>query len=85
MHCNPYIIRCFCFTFTKQFQILNYLHTMLHIACPNCHHHKFEIKAVTGNKALDRIEKILVFVGLPARWFSNILMRCKTCKYYWRA
>lgn len=58
---------------------------MSDIACPNCHHHKFEIKPVSGNRLLDRIEKILVNVGMPSNWFKNILMRCKTCKYYWRA
>lgn len=58
---------------------------MTNLACPNCHHHKFEIKAVSGNKLLDRIEKLLIRIGIPTKWFSNILMRCKTCKYYWRA
>lgn len=58
---------------------------MTHVTCPNCHHHKFEIKPVTGSSLLNGIEKLLVTLGLPASWFKNLLVRCKTCKAYWRA
>jgi hypothetical protein len=57
----------------------------MHATCPNCHHHKFEIKPVTGNSVLDGIEKMLISLGLPTTWFKNLLVRCKTCKSYWRA
>jgi len=58
---------------------------MSKVTCPNCYHHSFEIKAITGSSLLDGIEKALVAVGFPTTWFKNIFVRCKTCKYYWRA
>ncbi len=61
------------------------LMTTGNLTCPNCHHHRFEVKAVTGNRLLNKIEKIMINLGIPKGWFNNILVRCKTCKYYWKA
>lgn len=58
---------------------------MSDLTCPNCHHHDFEFKPITGSKMLDRIEKLLVSVGIPTKWFKNLVIRCKTCKSFWRA
>jgi len=55
------------------------------ITCPNCHHHDFEVKPKSGSRSLDILEKVLLAVGAPVRWFSNVLMRCRTCSYNWRA
>ncbi|MFY0644481.1 MAG: hypothetical protein JXR19_08445 [Bacteroidia bacterium] len=58
---------------------------MTNVTCPNCYHHSFEVKARTGSSLLDYAESVLVGIGIPAKWFKNVFIRCKTCKYYWRA
>jgi hypothetical protein len=58
---------------------------MSQLTCPNCHHHKFEVKPFTGNSLLNAVEKSLFKIGIPTKWFRNLIIRCKTCKYFWRA
>ena len=52
--------------------------------CPNCHTHDFELRPITGSRFLAFVEKVMVRVGFPLRWFKNIILRCTTCKSYWR-
>lgn len=58
---------------------------MSHLTCPNCYHHSFEVKPVGGSTAYKLLERVLIFIGFNPSWFNNIIMRCKTCKYYWKA
>jgi predicted nucleic-acid-binding Zn-ribbon protein len=53
--------------------------------CPHCHHHKFEYRPVTGNGFIKWLERVLVGMGIPTKWFDNLIVRCKNCKYFWRA
>lgn len=58
---------------------------MQKLVCPNCSHHHFEAKPLGLNHWWLGLEKILLFVGMSPNWFNNVLILCKTCKYYWKA